>query len=113
MKQQWLLLLAAVGMSLGVLADCISNPCSCCHGYDNSGNEQGKSIDNYCTVSELNYVCWETESVSDPISCGSSSFVTYDLCWNDENCYACKDFDDTDSTGNIKFPVIEGLFGDL
>ena len=101
MKQQSMLLLVMVGMSLGALADCESDPCSCCYGYDSSGNTQTKSINNYCSVSDLNYACKQTQysGGSSPCSFGMQwdevvagskiSFVTNDLCWTLGPCYWC------------------------
>jgi hypothetical protein len=104
MKKQWLLLLAAVGMSLGVLADdCDSDPCSCCYGLDHYGNKQTESIDKYCTVDHLQQACWlteyayvyEDEGADSPFPCGLS-FVTFDICYGDY-CSWCQQGDDYDS----------------
>ena len=124
MKQQRLLFLAMVGMSLGALADCESDPCSCCYGHDSSGNTQTESINNYCSVSDLKYACKQTQysdgsspcyfdmQRDEEVAVAKLSFVTNDLCRNDVNCYGCKNFDDTDYGGYILYPgfgkILEG-----
>ena len=99
MKQQSMLLLVMVGMSLGALADCYSEPCSCCHGYGSDGFLQLRSIDNYCSVNELKNACEEVGNSGStsavalvPCDPGYRSYVTYDLCWGGAefgNCHRC------------------------
>lgn len=47
MKQQWLLLLALVGMSIGVMADvsnCETDFCGNCYGYTSSDGDTLSSV---------------------------------------------------------------------
>ena len=104
MKQQWLLLLALVGMSIGVMADvsdCETDFCGNCYGYTSSDGDtlSALPLSESCDDDEILTACDESSKV--PFPCGSSwvqvnqcstdndSKTDYEQCTNGYYCYNC------------------------
>jgi hypothetical protein len=102
MKQQWLLLLATVGMIVGVMADDCDD-CANCYvgGISVADAEANYNAIQYCTEGNLNDACGklngEPTDSTDNEPCGSDYSVNNaTICFDQENnngvgyCQSCK-----------------------